>query len=126
MLDPSKMSERLSALRAQKGLELGRKLTQVEAATEAGVSRGHLAGAERGHTGISLDAAYRLADYYETTLDYLAGRAIAALEPPGGILQTAEERALLRGWRALNHAEKEAVRTLVDRLSRVVDPHGAA
>lgn len=58
-----------------KDLKEDADLTQREAAELIGVSMNHYGKYERGETDIPLEKAVILADYYEVTLDYLAGRS---------------------------------------------------
>jgi len=58
-----------------KDLKDDASLTQREAADLIGVSMNHYGKYERGETDIPFEKAIILADYYDVTLDYIAGRS---------------------------------------------------
>lgn len=60
--------ERLKELREEKGL------TQAQLAKECGLSRSGIGHWELGKRIPNLDAAAILADYFQVSIDYLAGR----------------------------------------------------
>ena len=62
------VAENLRALRAR------RNIRQVDVADAAGVSTVSVCSWESGETGMTLDNAVKIADYYEVSLDELAGR----------------------------------------------------
>lgn len=59
--------QRLLSLRQEKGL------SQVEAATEIGITQTALSCYETGKRCPKIDTAYRLANYYGVSIDWLAG-----------------------------------------------------
>lgn len=62
------MSNRLKELRSSAGL------TQKELATVLGVAQPTLSGWETGHFQIDYDSLIKIADYFNTSIDYLLGR----------------------------------------------------
>jgi len=126
MFERKVMAERLRTIRLRKAAELGRKLTQEDVATAADVSRSHVANAEGGRAGISVDAAFKLAEFYKVSLDYLTGLSIAPLQSAGDVVKDADERSLLRMWRAMNDGERLALRAVAERLADKADPNNAA
>ncbi|MBB3883394.1 helix-turn-helix transcriptional regulator [Acetobacter oeni] len=120
------MADRLREARLKKAADMGVKLTQEDVAAATNVSRSHVANAEGAKTGISLDAAYALAQFYDVSLDYLTGLSIAPLQSPGGVFQNPEERTLIRSWRAMDEAERVALAIVIDRLGAKASPSDAA
>ncbi len=64
----NKFPERLKELREEKGL------TQVQLAKECGISKGAIGHWELNKRVPNLDAVIVLADYFQVSLDYIAGR----------------------------------------------------
>lgn len=64
-----KKKNRLRELRMQ------RCLTQFQLAEKMGLSRGQIADMERGKYAITSEMAWKLADYFMVSIDYLLGRA---------------------------------------------------
>lgn len=122
MFDPKIMSDRIRSARFRKAASLGEKLTQEDVAVAADVSRSHVANAERGGTGISIEVAAKLADYYEVTLDYLSGRAPASTDMAAEVAQTPEEIKWLGVWRDMDQAQK---RRAVAILRAMIDTDAA-
>ena len=61
------LGQRLLSLRQEKGL------SQVEAATEIGITQAALSSYETGKRCPMIDNAYRLANYYGVSIGWLAG-----------------------------------------------------
>ena len=61
------LGQRLLSLRQEKGL------SQMEAATEIGIDHTMLCRYEKGEFCPKIDNAYRLANYYGVSIDWLAG-----------------------------------------------------
>ena len=113
------VGEKLRRLRAEKAAKLGRKLTQSEVAAEANISRSHLGAAESRHANVSFSAIVRLAQYYDVSLDYLAGFSVSPFKGFGEIAHSNEEAALLRLFRAMNEPEREALTVFMERLIHI-------
>ncbi|GBR02086.1 helix-turn-helix domain-containing protein [Asaia lannensis] len=126
MFDRKIMAERLQAIRLRKSAELGRKLTQADVAAAADVSRSHVANAEGGKTGISVEAAFNLAQFYGVSLDYLTGLSVSELESARDTVKDADERSLLRMWRAMNDGERAAMASVAERLAEKASDASAA
>ncbi|GAN86382.1 helix-turn-helix domain-containing protein [Komagataeibacter intermedius] len=113
MMDRKLFAARLGEVRQKRALELGRKLTQAEVSDAAGVSRSHLAGAESQHTGISLDAAVALSQYYNVSLDYLTGLSGASSQGYENAAHDEREVLLLKIWRAMSDEERLGLMALL-------------
>lgn len=90
---------RLGELRRQAGV------TQTELARLLGVSREAYSMYEAGKRQPGLTVLDTLAAYYRVTVDYLMGRT----DSPDAEPLTAEERALLTCWRALDARGRRTV-----------------
>ncbi|MFT8479303.1 helix-turn-helix domain-containing protein [Gluconobacter oxydans] len=121
MFDRKILAERLRSARLQKAAQEGRKLIQEDVAAGADVSRSHVANAEGGKTGISLEAAFNLAQFYEVSLDYLTGLSVSPLESQSQALKSADEVSLLKMWRAMNDGERQALLAVAERLAAKAD-----
>ena len=66
--DPKRVAGELRAIRARK------RVSQEEPATAAGISVPTLIRCEADQGGFQLETAWKLADYYDVTLDELVGR----------------------------------------------------
>ena len=64
-----KKKNNLRKLRTERGL------TQQQLADRIGMSRVQVADMERGHKSITSEMAWKLADYFMVSIDYLLGRA---------------------------------------------------
>lgn len=95
------LAQRLREERAKTGR------TQVDIATEAGISRAHLAKLETGGDGPGLSSLAALATIYGVSLDYLKnGTAPEGEQVIGETVQDSSEVALLRYWRLLDDPQK--------------------
>lgn len=90
------INERIKLLRTENGL------SQAELGKALGIGQSTVAAHERSHDP-NIYSLIAYADFFECTLDYLAGREDAPL--PYAL--TEQERALLQAFRALNPQTKE-------------------
>jgi transcriptional regulator with XRE-family HTH domain len=105
--------------RCRKTLKKGK--TQAEVAADLGISRGYLIAIETDRNQPSYDLLVRLADYYDTTLDFLFGRDQASSRAEGDaeMLALMAEMSgrgrgeLLAMARALHAFDQEAQRTVM-------------
>lgn len=109
MIDAKLLGKRLQKLRKN------RKMPQIEVATAIGISRSRLAEIEGGE-----DPGFRtfcdLADFYETSLDYLyRGTPQASIDISLKQVNDPEELTLLEFWRSLSDDEKNLLRGLFRR-----------
>ena len=79
-----------------------RGLTQEQVAAILHVSQNTYSQYEIGTTRFPLDAVVKLAEYYNVSLDYLAGRSPLIKNKP----LTDEEKALVESWRQLSERNK--------------------
>ncbi|MBQ5331069.1 MAG: helix-turn-helix transcriptional regulator [Oscillospiraceae bacterium] len=91
-------------------------LTQKQVADLIGVSMNHYGKYERGENDLPLEKAVILADFYDVSLDYIAGRSIhrhgnAAPE------FTADEIELIDRFRSLGERDKGKAEMYVQMLS---------
>lgn len=90
-------------------------LTQKQVAELIGVSMNHYGKYERGENDLPLEKAVILADYYDCSLDYLAGRTIyrhGRANPD----MTDEELELIEQYRFLNDRSKGRHDVLMQQL----------
>lgn len=111
----------LRKCRRRKADEMGCKLTQQDVAEAVGISRSHLAAAESGHANVSLEVMARLSQFYDVSLDYLAGFSVSPLKSSGPDIKTLEEATLLRGWRAMDDSERAAFKVFLNSMRRDVN-----
>lgn len=95
-MDKMSINERLKELRVENGL------TQKQLADKIGLGQTTVASHEKAHTP-TLDCLIAYADFFECSLDYLAGREEGALP----YVLSNEERELIQSYRSL----KPSVRT---------------
>jgi len=113
--------DRLKRLRKAAGL------AQVEVAAATGINRTFLSRMERQGVPTDWQKMCELADLYNVTLDHLrSGAPVPALQPSSDVVKDADERSLLRMWRAMNEAERRLIVGVAERLADRADPHDAA
>ncbi|MDE8343238.1 MAG: helix-turn-helix transcriptional regulator, partial [Acidocella sp.] len=93
-----------------------RNLTQVEVAVAVGVSRSHLANAERGGDNLGRDALMALADFYQVSLDVLAQR-VGSVSAEKASANNEKEALLLSLYRGMRPKEADGLLTML--LSRL-------
>jgi len=116
------MGERLRRLRSERGLN------QADVAEASGVGRPFLSTMESDKREGSFATLAALADFYGVSMDYLyRGRQLVPLlEASSDVVKDADERSLLRMWRAMNEAERRAIVGVAERLADRSDSHDAA
>lgn len=104
------LGQRLRRLRKAAGI------TQIEAASEAGIARSHLSKIESSeYHPATWDAMVRLSDLYNVSLDYLRfGDCIPANCPDTEFIKDRTEIAMLRAFRVLTDDEKRAFAILIN------------
>lgn len=117
MFDRKIMAQRLQAVRLRKSAEVGTRLTQADVAAAADVSRSHVANAEGGKTGISVEAAFKLAEFYGVSLDYLTGLSLSEVDSTRDLAKDSDERSLLYMWRTMNAGQRVAIFTIAEELA---------
>lgn len=90
-------------------------LTQKQVADLIGVSTNHYGKYERGETDIPLEKAVILANYYNCSLDYLAGRTVHRRGKANPDL-TREEIVLVERYRLLNERSRGRHDILLQQL----------
>lgn len=86
--------------------------TQTELAEFLGTTAQYYGKYEKGERELPFMRAIQLAEYYDVSLDYLAGRSRYKREYAG----ETEEQELLRSWRRLSERDKGKVEYLVAEL----------
>ena len=76
--------------------------TQSDVARYLGTTAQYYGKYEKGERELPFDRAIRLAEYYNVTLDYLAGRSNNKLGQP----LTDDEASLLKKWHSLSERNK--------------------
>lgn len=104
------LGQRLRRLRKSSGI------TQIEAATEAGIARSHLSKIESSeYHPATWDAMVRLSDLYNVSLDYLRfGDCVPANGPDTEFVKDRTEIAMIRAFRVLTDDEKRAFAILIN------------
>lgn len=111
----SPLGERVLALRLERGL------TQVELATEAGVTRAHVAKIETGGDAPGRETLQALSVFFGVSMDYLQTGAHPAPLPQGGrFVQDPEEIAILDLWDSIPEAERPRIARML--RAAAVDP----
>ena len=103
-----------------KDLKEDADLTQRQVAAIIGVSVNHYGKYERGETDIPFEKAIALAEYYQVSLDYLAGRTNFKQGVQSPAL-SAEELHLIEQYRRLTERSKGKHDILIDQLLRQQD-----
>lgn len=115
------MGVRLKRLREEAGVG------QAEVSAATGIDRTLISKMENKGSVTDWHKMCALADFYGVTLDYIRhGQTVPSSEGSGEIIKDADERALLRMWRAMNDAEKSALAGVASRLADKADPSNAA
>lgn len=108
---------RIKRLRIESGLN------QVDIQAATGIDRTYLSRMESKGIPTAWNKMCALADLYGVSLDYLRhGQTVPSLEGSGEIIKDADERSLLRMWRAMNEGERLALRAVAERLAEKADP----
>jgi len=100
----SKTSKIIADLRKQKGW------SQAELAEKSGVSREMIGKYERSEAVPSIDAAKKIADAFEVSMDYLVGE---------GAFKAFDKKAMQR-FKELEHLEDDKKRTLFDLIDTYI------
>lgn len=87
--------------------------TQSEIADYLGTTAQYYGKYEKGEREIPFSRAIQLADFYEISLDYIAGR-----KNYSGNLTTDEEK-LIENWRLLSERSKGKVEYLISELTKI-------
>ena len=108
MTNTDTLGKRLRAIRKE------RKLTQIEVAEAVGISRSHLAQIEGGK-----DPGFRtfrdLAQFFNVSLDFLSGSALAPPLHINDLSEGCDEAVLLNFWRGLNETEQRLLLAFIRR-----------
>lgn len=107
------LGQRLRRLRKAAGI------TQIEAATEAGIARSHLSKIESSeYHPATWDAMVKLSDLYKVSLDYLRfGDSNSTNCSDAEFIKDSTEIAILKAFRVLNDDEKRAFAILINSKS---------
>ncbi|MFT8718782.1 helix-turn-helix domain-containing protein [Acetobacter sp.] len=119
------MADRLRKARLDKAADEGHKLTQEDVSAATGVSRAHIANAEGARTGISLDAAHALSEFYEIPLDYLVGKTSVPVSVADDFAKNDDERRLLDAWRSISEEDRGALKIALRNAVRAQDSNAA-
>ncbi len=86
--------------------------TQIEIADYLGTTAQYYGKYEKGERELPFSRAILLAEYYNVSLDYLAGRSPVIQEKP----LTDEEKTLVEAWRQLSEREKGRVEYHIEEI----------
>lgn len=86
--------------------------TQVEIAEYLGTTAQYYGRYEKGESELPFSRAIMLAEYYNVSLDYLAGRSPVIQDKP----LTDEEKTLVESWRLLSEREKGKVEYHIEEI----------
>lgn len=102
------MVKNLRKLRINKGISQ-QQLADVMGTTQQSVNK-----YENHNVEPDISALIKLADYFETSIDYLVGRTSpSGREIEEDIDPTKEETALIRNYRLLSKSEKESIQLVI-------------
>lgn len=87
--------------------------TQSDVARYLGTTAQYYGKYEKGERELPFDRAIRLAEYYNVTLDYLAGRSNNKLGQP----LTDDEASLLKKWHSLSERNKGKIEYHIEELN---------
>lgn len=90
-----------------KDLKEDKDLKQREVAEIIGVAENHYGKYERGEVDITFGRVIKLAEYYNVSLDYIAGRT----NDKGGLHSKSEIEKM---WEELNKDDQEEIRALIE------------
>ena len=105
--------DRLTNLRKE------RDLNQIELAEALGISQNQVSRYETGNTSPNLETLTHLADYFDTTTDYLLGRSNIphpGAEPDANADLSPEEIELLTFFRARSAANRKHLLAILDSV----------
>ncbi|MBD5383675.1 MAG: helix-turn-helix domain-containing protein [Ruminococcaceae bacterium] len=91
--------------------------TQSEVATYLGTTAQYYGRYEKGESELPLSRAIQLAEYYDVSLDYIAGRSAFA----HSVSLTGDEEQLLKSWRSLSERSKGKIEYHIEELLRTQD-----
>ena len=108
-------------LNTLKELRVEAGLTQKELADKINIGQSTIVGYERGEREATLTNLSRYADYFNVSIDFLAGRtddigAPTAAPMGEGVRYSKEEKKLIEDYRDLNTASKKLVKQTVETL----------
>ena len=98
---------RLRHIREEKGLN------QIDVGEAVGISRSYLSDIEAGKKDGSIKTITALAQYYDVSLDYLAGLPVPAIQSAENAAHDDFERILLKIWRAMSEEERLGLMALL-------------
>ena len=114
------MSARLKRLREESGIG------QAELAAATGIDRSLISKMENKGNVTDWYKMCALADFFGVTLDYLRhGQTVSFAEGFNEIIKDPDERSLILMWRAMNDAERQALRAVAERLADKIDSTNA-
>lgn len=102
-----------------RSLRLSKGISQQQLADVIGTTQQSINKYENHSTEPDIETLGKLADYFETTVDYLIGHQTgdvnAGQDAP---LLTREEREMLEGYRCLSRTERESIRLIIKNYLR--------
>lgn len=93
-------------------LRIGKGLSQQQLADVIGTSQQSINKYENHNIEPDISTLIKLADYFQTTVDYLIGHTIAMSGPPIELELNKEEADLISNYRQLTKDEKESIRLI--------------
>jgi len=101
------MLPNLKALRTSKGL------SQQKLADEIGTSQQAINRYENHNVEPDIDTLIKLADFFETTIDFLVGRRLTETQRTAPYRLTRQEAELMDDYRLLNDRQQDVVISLI-------------
>lgn len=97
-----------------------RGISQQQLADVIGTSQQSINKYENHSVEPDIQALIKLADFFETTIDYLVGHTSSAMDPipPEGIELSKEENMLICEYRRLSRDERESIKLIVKNYLR--------
>ena len=106
------MLEKLKTLRAKNGV------TQRQLAEAIGVSQQSINKYENQNIEPDISTLIAMAEYFNTTVDYLVGRTELSDEPVYSLNLTGEEINLVNNYRTLSPKEKESINLILENYNK--------
>lgn len=95
-------------------LRIKRGMSQQQLADVMGTSQQSINKYENHNVEPDISALIKLADYFETSVDYLVGHTSSSVQAPVPEFEpTREETALLRDYRQLSKDERESIQLIL-------------
>lgn len=94
-------------------LRINKGISQQQLADMMGTTQQSINKYENHNVEPDISALIKMADFFETSVDYLVGHATSSAQTASEFEPTKEEAVLLRNYRRLSKEEKESIQMVV-------------